>query len=430
MLKRLSQCEACKIGVPIALLIVLGFWLAYQFVPPPVPKSLTIATGREGGAYFAYAERYRQRMQAEFNIELRLLPTAGTPEVLKALREGRADIGMAQGGLAEAWHKEHLESIAGLYLEPVWIFQRADLTLNRLFDLKGKRIWVGEEGSGTRALALSLLAANGVTGENSELIGSPAVPLDDKLARDGIDAIFLVSGTGGAMVKKLLADDRFALFHAQRQQAYMKRFAYLSTTTLGEGELDLAANLPGQATPLLAVIATLVATPDLHPIARRALLRVVIAEHGKDLPPMARLDIPINQDAQRYLQNGPGILERYLPFSAAAFIDRMKIMLVPLLTLLIPLLKSVLPIYRWRIRFKIYRWYSALKEADARVEQLDTPDAVNEELRRIRQLEEELAMQVSVPLSYMGEFYDLRVHVTLVTQRLEGRLARLGQENE
>jgi hypothetical protein len=208
----------------------------------------------------------------------------------------------------------------------------------------------------------------------------------------------------------------------------MKRFAYLSTTTLGEGELDLANNLPPQATPLLAVIASLVATPELHPIARRALLRVVLAEHGKDLPPMGRLEIPINQDAQRYLQNGPGILERYLPFSAAAFIDRMKIMLVPLLTLLIPLLKSILPIYRWRIRFKIYRWYASLKEADERVERIETPAGVEEELRRIRRLEEELEMQVSVPLSYMGEFYDLRGHVELVKQRLERRLKRLGPE--
>jgi hypothetical protein len=49
-------------------------------------------------------------------------------------------------------------------------------------------------------------------------------------------------------------------------------------------------------------------------------------------------------------------LQKYLPFWIASVVDRGKILLLPALTLLLPLFRVAPPLYRWRIRSRIYRW--------------------------------------------------------------------------
>ena len=129
-------------------------------------------------------------------------------------------------------------------------------------------------------------------------------------------------------------------------------------------------------------------------------------------------DLPIDQEAQHYLEHGPSFLHRYLGFWAASTIDRLKILLLPLITLLIPVFKVAPPIYRWRIRSKIYRWYEDLKLVDEVLAQDMAEDDLHEHIQHLRTLEKELT-EVQVPLSYMDEFYRLRVHIALILAKLE-----------
>ena len=46
----------------------------------------------------------------------------------------------------------------------------------------------------------------------------------------------------------------------------------------------------------------------------------------------------------------------------------------------------------------------------------------------MKALQKELIEQVSVPLSYMGEFYDLRMHIQLILNRLEERRLEFATE--
>jgi hypothetical protein len=94
-------------------------------------------------------------------------------------------------------------------------------------------------------------------------------------------------------------------------------------------------------------------------------------------------------------------------------------MLIPLLTLLLPLFKVMPPTYRWQVRKKIYRWYRELRELDVTApERLSAADR-GILLQRLDRIETDVR-EVSVPLSYTDELYDLRLHIGLVRSKLLG----------
>ncbi len=111
-------------------------------------------------------------------------------------------------------------------------------------------------------------------------------------------------------------------------------------------------------------------------------------------------------------------LEKIFPYWIASNIDRLKILLIPLLTLLFPLFKGVFPLYNWSMRSKIYRWYDEVREIDNELETLDKPK-LKEELKKLEKLRCEISKETKVPLSFMGEYYNLQLHLDHVTKRVE-----------
>src|SRR5207302_4690942 len=78
-------------------------------------------------------------------------------------------------------------------------------------------------------------------------------------------------------------------------------------------------------------------------------------------------DFPVSEDAKHFYKSGPPVLQRLLPFWLASLVDRLKIMLIPLIVLLMPLVRAAPPLAAWRTRRKIYVWYSALRDIDQRL---------------------------------------------------------------
>ena len=210
----------------------------------------------------------------------------------------------------------------------------------------------------------------------------------------------------------------------------------MKQVVFAEGMLDLTENLPAADVTLLATTANLVANEDLHPALIQLLLQSArdVHEGGgffeapREFPSPFAVDIPIDEDAKRYFQNGPSLLYRFLPFRWANWLDRMKLLIAPMIVLLIPLAKLFPPVYRFRIRRRIYLWYHVLREIDQKLK-LHEEDNVDftEDILRLRKMETELA-EVSVPLSYMEEFYNLRLHVNYVLELLRERCQRPGEQ--
>ncbi|HEY5719422.1 MAG TPA: C4-dicarboxylate ABC transporter substrate-binding protein, partial [Gammaproteobacteria bacterium] len=211
-----------------------------------------------------------------------------------------------------------------------------------------------------------------------------------------------------------------------RAEAYARLFRFLDRVLLPAGLVDLAAGIPAHDVRLLAPAATLVAGEGLHPALAVLLLQAATEVHGGgdafaapgSFPSAQGTGLPLRAEAAHYHASGPPFLQRYLPFWAATLVDRLKVMLVPLLTLLIPLFKIVPPTYRWRVRSRIYRWYRDLRTVEGRI--LGTPDAQTRDwaYAELARIEHEVAL-LNVPLSYADQLFNLRLHINFVRRELQ-----------
>ncbi|MEM6986893.1 MAG: TAXI family TRAP transporter solute-binding subunit, partial [Pseudomonadota bacterium] len=172
--------------------VVMAFYLTYQFVEPAPPRELTITTGSEQGAYYQTALTY-QRALAREGVTLHIETSPGSLENLRRLREdgGGVDVGFVQGGTVQPLEDDTLTGLASLYFEPVWLFTPASQPVQYLHDLRGKRVDLGAEGSGTRAVALQLLAINGLEGDRVTVVEG-VESLATSLVQGELDGAFRV----------------------------------------------------------------------------------------------------------------------------------------------------------------------------------------------------------------------------------------------
>ncbi|MDG1894923.1 MAG: hypothetical protein P8J37_08445, partial [Fuerstiella sp.] len=250
------------------------------------------------------------------------------------------------------------------------------------------------------------------------------------LDTEQVDAAMFVVGPESPLLAPLLADPQIVLMDFSRQHAYARRLPFLKAVVLEEGVVDFEKNLPPQRVRLIAPAANLVTTSAMHDAFVPLLLEVALHQHRDgglladdgELPSQDHVTFPVNPAAHNYLIHGPSFFQKHLSFWVASMIDRTKIMIIPLLTLLIPLFKIAPPVYRWRIRSRIYRWYDVLRGIDQKLREENNSDS-SEHAARLEAMSNELST-VHIPLSYMEEFYNLRLHIDLVDAELERRTRR------
>ncbi len=424
--RRLFQSLWAQVAIiaPALILVIAGFVVAYQFVGPPPPERIVMATGSESGAYNAFGKLYAERFRAE-GIELELKTTAGSRENLALLAGDSSDVAVAfmQSGIGEPVEHPELRSLGSVYYEPFWVFVRGEGQPRRLTELAGLRIAVGAEGSGTRAVALDLLADNGITAETADLTPLAGAAAEKALLSGVVDAAIFVTSATSPRIRTLLEAPDIALMSFERADAYVRRNHYLSKVLLPKGTIDLATNLPREDKILLAPTATIVASPRLHPALADLLLLTLRDAHrggGRLEKPGAFptgdfVTFPLEPAAQRFYDEGPPFLQRYLSFWAANLIDRLKILLLPLLTLLYPLFKLLPPTYSWRMRSKVNRWYKDLQALDDKLR----ANAISREeaTARLDQIEQSVE-KVSVPTGFAANAYTLRLHIDFLRRKI------------
>ncbi len=419
--------ERWRIFAPAIALTLIGFVVAYQFVEPAPPSRIAIATGREEGAYFGFAERYAEIL-ARDGITLDVRATSGSLinlDLLADLDSG-VDLAFVQGGTGDPAAVPDLRSLGSLYYEPLWIFTHVQPVPRRLSALAGQRIAIGDRGSGTRAVALQLLTDNGLAEGAATLVLLGGNAAAQALWVGEIEAAFFVAAPEAPVVAGLLAAEGVRPISLARAEAYARRHRFLSRVVLPEGVIDLARNIPEQDVALVAPTANLVAREDLHPALAVLLLQAAGAVHGGgglfeapgQFPAPRNLDFPLSAAAKQYFEFGPPFLRRYLPFWAANLIDRLKIMLLPLATLLFPLFKIVPPTYRWRVRSRVYRWYRELQAIDERIAKAGPAEDLPALARELARIEDEVS-GLHVPLAYADALYELRLHIAFVRDKLQ-----------
>jgi TRAP-type uncharacterized transport system substrate-binding protein len=343
-------------------------------------------------------------------------------KLLQTERDG-VDVAFVQGGTGSP-DTPGLLSLGSVFFEPLWVFVREAVPARYVGDLAGRRLALGVEGSGARVLALQLLRASGVP-EGPNLLAMGGDEAVQALLKGTVDAAFFVTARPQPQLDPLLRAERVRLMSFAQADAFAQRFRFLSKLILPEGRLDLAADVPPADVTLLAPAAALVAREELHPAIIDRLIQAATEVHSGgqlfnepgQFPSARFLDIPISPDAERYLRLGPTFLRRHLPFWAATMVERFMVMLIPIVTLLLPLLRFAPPVYKWQVRRRIFRWYGTLRDIEERALACSTPAARADILTQLDDVEKDVR-KIHVPLGHAEDHYHLRMHIEFIRKIL------------
>jgi TRAP transporter TAXI family solute receptor len=418
------------VSIPILLLVVASFYLTSKFIEPSSKKEITIATGSIDGEYYNTALKYKEILEKQ-KVKVNILTSNGSMENIQLLNEKKADIAFVQNGIDSLKKQTEIKAIASIYYEPLWIFYKNDeYKMDYLIQLITKRVSLGREKSGTEDLALKMLNDNGINKENTQLLNNSTAEAKDLLIKGEIDAMFIVSSPNSKIIKELLENPDIKLFNFKRAKAYSRKYTFLESTPLYEGTIDLYRNLPSEDINLLSTTANLIVRNGFSDELTRLILKEIKKVHNKkelfeaanQFPNIENLTIDINEDADRYFTYGDTWLEKIFPYWIASNIDRLSILLIPLITLMIPLSKGFFPLYRWSIRSKIYKWYEQIHKIDL-IAEYESQDKLQDCLTQITILKKEIKQETKVPLSYMGEYYDLIMHLELIISKINTKLS-------
>jgi len=418
--------------VPLFLLAIIAFIVAWHFVDPAPPKHVVIAAGPKDGAYYAMAEKYVGFFKAQ-GITLDVRETGGSVENFSLLTkpDSGVDLALVQAGSSPPPdQRTDVVAVAAIYYEPVLVFYRGDETLSRLSQLAGKKIAIGANGSGVRVMAQMLLSEAGVSASDkttfTDLGGDPAA---SALEAGTIDAAFYVISPSSPIVARLLAQPNVHLMSFDHASAYGRLHPFLTATTLYRGSVDVAHDLPQSNVSLVAAPTTLAARESTHKVIVQLLVRAaqefnsgatLLSDPG-EFPKAGGSELPFDTDAKYWLHNPPNILHRTLPFWLATLIDRLIILLLPLLVVLIPLARLTPAVFNWRVQHKLQKRYRLVRQIEQRL----TADSPKEDLQagldELHSLSRELAT-LKLPVSSSKDLFDLRNSVEFVTGRLEGWL--------
>jgi TRAP-type uncharacterized transport system substrate-binding protein len=399
-------------------------FLAYTWLDPIPPKQVTLATGPAQSAYDEFGKRYAQAL-AGFGIEVKLIPSEGAAQNLAWLREGRVDLGFVQGGIAgtPSESEPELLSLGSLFVEPLWLFYRSAKPLNALSDVSPLRLNVGAPGSGVPRLMERLFDLNRMEPANLKLSQLTQTPATVAFLEGELDALLFASAPESPMVQMLLQTPGVRLMNFAQNEAYSRRFSFLTAVTLPRGVVDLASDIPPQNVQLIATTTTLLARPNVHPALVQLFSQTAQQLHGdagwfsrtREFPNASHTEFALSAEAQRVIANGTPLLQRYLPFAYANLIERMWLAMGLILAVLLPLSRILPPLYQFRIRSRVFRWYGQLRDIEQRASQKTDP--LDHLLIELNQLEARVE-KIAVPLSYADELYALRDHIDLVRAKL------------
>ncbi len=421
-------------ALPVLLLVVALVTVALYLVNPGPPGTFVMSAASSGSPYYRYAERYREVFKRN-GVKLEIRESNGTLDNLKRLADPASgvDAGIVQGGAVTAKNTPELLSVGRVAYEPIWVFYSGGTRLERLTDLKGKRVLVGPVGSGTHNVALRLLAANGITAETATLINRELPAYVDMLAKGEADAGFLVLAAEAQTIQRLFRTPNVHLMSFANADAYTQRFPFLSRLILREGVVDFAANIPPADISLIATTTAVVVRDDAHSALVNLLAQALQEVHSQpavdasgnaplfqravEFPSGNDPEFALSDEARRVYRSGPPFLQRYMPFWVATMVDRLMVSLVVLLPLLIPLLRFAPQIYNWRMRRRIVYWYGQLRRVEAAARDSSSPQDRTTQLRELERIETAV-QSIPVPLGFADRLYQLREHIEIVRRRL------------
>jgi hypothetical protein len=345
------------------------------------------------------------------------------------------EVGFLQSGTTSVRDSPALESLGTIFYAPLWAFFRETEQTKGLQVLRykgveifrGKKIAIGPEGSGTRALALKMFARNKLDNGFADFLPLAPQEAGERLLRGEIDVALMITSWDAPVVQRLLTAQGIGLASFPRTDAYIALYPFLNKVVLPEGVADLAKDRPPSDVVMFAPKASLVIRKDLHPALQYLLLDAAEKIHSApemfqktgEFPAAESIDLPLSDEARQFYKSGKPFFQRHLPFWLAVLMDRLMVLFIPVIGVIYPLAQTLPSLYDKAMRQRIYRLYGELRYLEDELASHRANESRGDLNLQLDRLEQK-ANHLQMPTTYANMLYTLRDHIVLVRQRIKG----------
>lgn len=240
---------------------------------------VTIATGGASGPYNIIATTLADIYTSTFDVNSRTQTTGASAENLNLMADDKVEMAfvmsdaLSQALNGEASFTEPLEGIsqiANLYPNVVQIVARSDAGIETLEDLVGKRVAVGDQGSGVELNARALLNGNGITYDDLQVDYLGYAEAADGLNAGRIDAAFLTSGLPNASVMELseTLDINIVKVLPEHVDSIVDEHPYFVALDIPVDTYDNTEAIPTAAVPNALVVKSSLSDDDVYNLTK------------------------------------------------------------------------------------------------------------------------------------------------------------------
>jgi hypothetical protein len=424
----LSRWQIFKTSAAAVLAVGTISLLLIYFIPAP-PSTVTMATGNKGTTFEYFGQRYRD-IFARSHVELKLRETDGAVDNIELLKNPNSGVQIALdfGGISDGEPAPGVLSLGNAYTNPFWIFYSSDEPLDRLSQLKGKRIAVGPVGSGTHVSAERLLGRSGVDSTTATLLPFGGAAAAAALNESKADVVWTAGPPDAPTVSSLLRNPKVRLMSFPMADAFTRVFPYLVRLVLPQGVIDLDSIIPPNDVVLIGTTTKVLVRNDLHPQIVQLLLQTMVEAHGGanifqrvgEFPNAADPEYPVAIAASDFYKSGPSLTQRYLPLWLSVHAQRAIAVLVAGLAIGLPTFRFLPVFYQWVMRRRLIYWYAKLKALEASFDANANAISLPETKIEVERIEDAVS-HIQFPLTFTDQLYNLRSHIDIVRRKIASR---------
>src|SRR5215469_4344185 len=423
-----SRWQILKTSAAAVLAVGTISLLLIYFIPSP-PSTVTMATGNKGTTFEYFGQRYRD-IFARSHVELKVRETDGALDNIELLKDPNSGVQIAFvfGGISDGDPAPGVLSLGTVYTNPIWIFYSSDQPLDRLSQLKGKRIAVGAVGSGTHFSAERLLGRSGVDSKTATLLPFGGAAAVVALKEGKADVVWTAGPPDAPTVSSLLRDPKVRLMSFPMADAFTRVFPDLARLVLPQGVIDLASITPPNDVVLIGTTTKVLVRNDLHPQIVQLLLQTMVEAHGGanifqrvgEFPNAADSEYPVAAAASDFYKSGQSLTQRYLPLWLSVHAQRAIAVLVAGLAIGLPAFRFLPVFYQWVMRRRLMYWYAKLKALEASFDINANAISLPETKIEIERIEDAVS-HIQFPLTFTDQVYNLRSHIDIVRRKIASR---------
>ena len=235
-------------------------------------KDYILATGGTGGTYYPFGGAIANIWNAKIeNMNVTAQATGASAENLRLINKGDAEFGTVQNDVmdyafngTDMFAGEKLSNIATigtLYPEVIQIAVSENSGINSIYDFKGKRISVGDAGSGVEFNAKQIMEGYGLTFNDIKKSNLSFKESAEAIQNGTLDGCFITAGVPNAALQELAFSAGLKLIPVSGNEAatVMDKYGYYTATTIPGGTYKGS----DEDVPALAIKATLAVSASL-----------------------------------------------------------------------------------------------------------------------------------------------------------------------